>query len=656
MPASNFPQKEPHAVYKWLFSELDSSYDVDSLAWVATSSLFDEMQKAHTAKKILDDATIHALKHQASSVIYSIYNEQTSETNPNSLIVLDEKNRLLQIRKWFEYEKAIAQNLAERVAQNLAISESTLPKIKDFLFQALPNRKEEHFPPLQKIAVIQALKKRFTVITGGPGTGKTYTVSALLIAALIDAQERNKSCKIALCAPTGKAAARMNESINKAFLSFEEKGLLKNVEIPQIKAQTIHSLIGYDSLYDKTYNNQNTFVDADLLIVDEASMIDLPLMYHLLKSVPQSCSMVLLGDPDQLSSVESGAILASICENGIENTFEAANLAWLEEHFEISHPKLAVFEPTDSKENKSPKNLQPSLFDNSEPSSSSLPLFRNQLIRLLDSHRFRGDTQMGLLVERIRNQAPTSVQWQLIESASDSSLKGITNAEELTKELIELLNKRLTQLKSITKFQFSGDETADDEVAKTIFELVGEMVLLSPTHHGELGVDKLNAWFELKLKQLVGLNKFKDEHYPGRLILITQNDRASGLFNGDVGVAVLDEKEELVYLFEDVEKGTKRCLPNILPKYKSAFVLTVHKSQGSEYKEVVLLLPAFNKKSKMAQNVRLVNKELLYTAITRAKEKVTIVGQKALWEQRANISTQRNSGLSYRLKEKWNRS
>jgi len=641
---------EPHAAYKWLFGELDPAFDEQSLSWKATVSLFDAMSNANTAKEV-SPQIVAALKAENLSPIYSVYTKDGAETNPASLIVLDETNQLLQIRKWFEYEKAVAASLANRVGTTLDIDLEILPKIRKFLDSVLINRKEAAFPPLQKIAVLQALKNRFTVITGGPGTGKTYTVSALIIAALLQAQYQNKTLRISLCAPTGKAAARMNESINAAFLNFKEQGLLEQLSVPEIKAQTIHSLIGYDGFYDKTYKDEVGFVEADLLLVDEASMIDLPLMHHLLKAVPKACSMVLLGDPDQLSSVESGAVLANICDNGADNTFDDETLVWLNTHFGIEHPNLKSSSDLSEKSGTKVKSVQSSLFDEADSEKTKEPVFKNQIIRLLDSHRFRGDTQMGQLVELIRTKALPTKQWKLIEGANDNSLLGIVSTDALTDKLMVILEKRLARLNIISSVTISDKVEEELDKVKQIFALVNEMALLSPTHHDELGVDSLNSWFEANAKKVLDFKYRQSAHYPGRLIIIKQNDSSSGLFNGDIGVAILAGNGQIQYLFEDLEKGVKKCLPALLPNHKSAYVLTVHKSQGSEYKEVVLLLPSFNDKTKKTSKIRLVNRELLYTAITRAKEKVVIVGQKGLWEARANISTTRESGLSYRLKE-----
>jgi exodeoxyribonuclease V alpha subunit len=642
MPENLISSKvEKHEAYKWLFKQLNETFDDNSLSWNATSALFDAMNNAHTAKVVSSEEK-DAIKNEKNSKIYSVYNTGVGESNPSSLIVLDEQHSLIQIRKWFEYEKAIAANLANRVAKPVDMALDSLPIIRQFLDDVLVNRNEEVFPPLQKIAVLQALKNKFTVITGGPGTGKTYTVSALIISALLLAKKENRTLKIALCAPTGKAAARMNESINSAFQNFEKKGLLTQIVLPELKAQTIHSLIGYDSFYDKTYNDSEAFVEADLVIVDEASMVDLPLMYHLLKSVPDTSSMVLLGDPDQLSSVESGAVLANICENGQDNLFDDVTKTWLKNHFNIAHAKLP------NEQTHKSNSSQRTLF---EETNQKL-LFKNQIIRLLESHRFKSDTLMGQLVEGLRENLDVSKQWEIIKGAiADNSLQGITSPEGLTNDLMQILMNRLEELHKITSIEFGRKLIEEHAKVKDVFDLVNAMALLSPTHHGKLGVDSLNTWFEINAKQKLGLTYKYQEHYPGRLIMITQNDKSSGLFNGDIGVGVIGPTGELIYIFEDLEKGVKQSFPAMLPNHKSAYVMTVHKSQGSEYNQVVLLLPAYKKQYKDALNMSIINRELLYTAITRAKEKAIIVGQEALWLAFANKTTKRDSGLNFRLKE-----
>jgi len=281
--------------------------------------------------------------------------------------------------------------------------------------------------------------------------------------------------------------------------------------------------------------------------------------------VPKTCSMVLLGDPDQLSSVESGAVLANICDNGADNTFDDQTLAWLNTHFGIEHPKLKNSSDLSHHSVNNIRSIQSSLFDASVSEKTKEPIFKNQIIRLLDSHRFRGDTQMGQLVEHIRTKALPSKQWEIIEGANDNSLVGIVNSDAITEKLMAILENRLVRLTKITSICISNKVEEELDKVKLIFALVNEMALLSPTHHDELGVDALNSWFEANAKKKLNFTYKQALHYPGRLIIITQNDSSSGLFNGDIGVAVSAENGQIQYLFEDLEKGVKKCQPALLP-------------------------------------------------------------------------------------------
>ena len=466
-------------------------------------------------------------------------------TDNKILPLVLEQNRLYLQRYWF-YEHRLMQQLKIIAQQSYNINTIT-PLLNDYF-------NDES----QKAAAIIALTQGFSIITGGPGTGKTTTVVKIL--ALLQQQYIEKPLHIALAAPTGKAAMRLQESIgfNKNTLpcSDEIKAL-----IPET-VTTLHRLLGakLNSPYFK-HSKEHQLI-YDVVVIDEASMVDLALMSKLLDALKPSARLILLGDKDQLASVESGAVLADLSEALPEHTAE-----------------------------------------------------------LKTAHRFNADIKQ--LAEAINTQQ-TDLAWQLFNTAN-------TTIELLTEDLIQYVAFKQTEYLTLIEQNKSFND---------IFAAFNQFQVLCSNREGKLGVMDINYRVEQKLagRGRIQLSGF---WYNGRPIMITQNNPSLHLYNGDIGLCLANEDGKLMVYFLCPDGSTKKYLPSRIVQCETVFAMTVHKSQGSEFKEVLIVLPE-------SMNPVL-TKELLYTAITRAKDKIKLVANKTVFSTAIQQKTSRVTGLAYKF-------
>ncbi len=407
----------------------------------------------------------------------------------------------------------------------------------------------------QQAAVLGALRHDFLIIAGGPGTGKTTTVTCIL-AALV--QQGIAPERIRLAAPTGKAAMRMQEAIRATK---QRLGLAAEVaeRIPE-QAQTLHRLLGYIPNTIGFHYHKEHPLPADVVIVDEASMIDISLMTHLCEAIAPHTKLLLLGDKDQLASVETGSIFRDLCTGDV-------------------------------------------LLD--------------YTVLLEQSHRFVDEDGVGQLAAAIREAdlprlLSVFANEQFATVSLDETTQGL-DAQTLRHGWQTYLDAVQTYVQQPSAAQ-----------QQAVFDSFNALRILTPLRKGRLGVEGLNPWVDALMQRVLpNTTGASRPWYVGRPVMVTQNDYRQDLFNGDIGIALPNVDGELRVWFPDVMgAGQYRAVAPIrLPAHETAWAMTIHKSQGSEFERVLLVLPD-------AEDLALLGRELLYTAVTRAKQGIHVVAKR----------------------------
>lgn len=508
-------------------------------------------------------------------------------------LVLDGAQRLYLHRSW-EYERSVAYEILGRLvpldvdAHDLAVSLNRF------------------FPPVagtmnwQRAAAIAAVSRRLAVISGGPGTGKTSTVARIL--ALLIEQAGDRELRIQLAAPTGKAAMRLRQSILQATLQLELSDAIRS-RIPD-SVKTIHRLLGVLSGATSFRHNRDNQLQCDVLVVDEASMVDLPLMARLLEALPFDARVILLGDRDQLASVEAGAVLADICNHGVQHPFSTPFLTLVEQNCGPLPPEMA----------KNP------------PEAPLMPL-ADVVIHLRTSYRFGDDSGIGTL-SRLINAGAAADALELLQSGTHDDLKW--------RQLPPAENFNAAFTQAVRDGYAAYGRSANPEEALNELE---HFRVLSPLRKGICGVENLNRLSESAL----GLRRHEGLHFCSLSpVMVTGNSYELGLFNGDTAVLMtIPPDNRLMAFFSDHEGGLRRLSPLRLPPFEPAFAMTVHKSQGSEFDRVLLILPE--------QISDTLSREVLYTAVTRARSHVEIWGTEEVFRRAVERRVVRSSGLRDRL-------
>ncbi|MCZ4323718.1 exodeoxyribonuclease V subunit alpha [Pseudomonas anguilliseptica] len=494
----------------------------------------------------------------------------------------------LYLARYQAYERQLAEQLLQRAADLPEVDEAQLSESLTRLFAF-----NQQQPDWQRLAAAQAVRRKLAVISGGPGTGKTTTVVRLLAALL-----EQPGCEhpggaplaIGLAAPTGKAAARMAEAIRNAKAQLPVSEAIK-AALPD-EARTLHRLLGSRSDSPQVRHHAANPLALDVLVVDEASMVDLALMAKLLDALPPTARLILLGDKDQLCAVEAGAVFAELCEG---RGFDAQAASELQR---ITGQQVPV----------------------SQPSSQ----LGDAVVLLTHSHRFAGDSGIGELARRINSGDVAGTLGLLKEERSDLAWNGQPTPNDLLERLDQGYAPYINAAKS-----------ADPAAA---FAAFNSFRALCAQREGAWGVAGINEALEARIKRRHQVPS-RERWYIGRPVMVRQNDYALGLFNGDIGICL--HTEYGLRVFFEGEDGYRPFAPARLPSHDSAFAMTVHKSQGSEFSEVLLVLPELPSP--------LLNRSLFYTGITRAKHKVEIWALPARLGEAVVTRAERAAGLAERL-------
>lgn len=505
-------------------------------------------------------------------------------------IVLSE-DRLYLHRLWHNEGQVARFFQSQSTAQPFAPEQ--VRQVLDQLFGSEPDN-------WQKIAAAVALTQKTAVISGGPGTGKTTTVAKLL-AALIRLSEG--ALRIQLAAPTGKAAARLTESLGKAL----QKLPVSEAERQRFPADatTLHRLLGAQPETQRLRYHAGNPLHLDVLVVDEASMVDLGMMANLIAALPAQARVVFLGDRDQLASVEAGAVLGDICrcaEAGY-SPMRAAQLS------ELTGSQVAGIDDIRA------------------------PAVRDAICLLRKSYRFDANSGIGQLAAAVNAGDAKAVEAAFKSGFSDITRQPLQDADAYQAMLTEIAAGYQPFLKLIS-------QRADPA---EIIAAFGRYQLLCALREGPFGVQGLNQRIEQKLMQLQLIRRPTggSRWYEGRPVMVTRNDSALGLFNGDIGITLFDEEGLLKVFFPLPDGSIKAVQPSRLPTHDTAWAMTVHKSQGSEFDHTALVMPA--------QFLPVLTRELIYTAITRARKQLTLYSDDGVFRRAVQLRTQRRSGLLERL-------
>ena len=515
-------------------------------------------------------------------------------------LILDNVGRLYLYRQW-QAEHLLAAELTTR-GEGLR-EKIDLDILADGLLRLFPLRSDGR-PDEQAIAAATAVLKNFTVISGGPGTGKTTTVVKVLALLL---EQAESPLRIALTAPTGKAAARLRESISRARAALPCSPAVRGA-IP-VETATLHRLLGANAAGTAFRYGPERQLRVDVVILDEASMVNLTLMQQLVSALPKTAQLIILGDRDQLASVEAGAVLADLCAGG-EGGPSVEFAALLAE-----------------------------LFEQGGRTKSSLPPGRGGLgwggsladaiVTLKESRRFAAQGAIGTLC-RLLNAGDGEAALRLLRSGDPQALwADLPEPAALTAALADEVDG------------WVSDYLAAQDPQEALRRF-GNFMLLTALRQGPVGSITMNQRIEELLirRQRIAGGKL---WYAGRPVMITRNALGQDLFNGDIGLCLPDPAADgALRVFFTTASGEARGLaPLTLPAHETAFAMTVHKSQGSEFSRVLLLLPG--------QRSAILTRELLYTAVSRARDSLKIFGDAETFVAAARERVVRSSGLREQL-------
>ena len=512
------------------------------------------------------------------------------EYNP---LVFDGSSKLY-LHRYFEYQARLAAFIRSRI---LTAESFDADHVKTNLKRVFGTFSGSHTEmDWQKIACVLSMMNRFLVISGGPGTGKTTTIVNIIT--LFLSLHPGWPVKIALAVPTGKAAARLQDAIRQAR---EKLPLDKSItsRIPET-ASTIHRLLGTrPGAVGYRYNETNK-LDVDMVIVDESSMVDLALLSNLTMALPDHARLILVGDKDQLASVEAGSAFGDICAICRINAFSKPVTRMIEQTTGYQIQKI----PAGKEDNRIP----------------------DCMVQLLQNYRFGAESGIQKISEEINGGRGRDAM-RLLEDPRypDIAWESIPARQQLKAGLAPPVIEGFRNYLSVN----------DPVAALQEFEA---FQILCALREGLYGVQTVNRLIEDILGSSGLIRKTESPWYHGRPILITRNDYTLNLYNGDVGICLKDPKDrELRICFPDDARGFRAVHPSRIGEHETVYAMTVHKSQGSEFDRILLLLPD--------RESPVLTRELIYTAITRARKQVLIWGDPTVFDAAVQTRVTRISGL-----------
>jgi exodeoxyribonuclease V alpha subunit len=562
----------------------------------------------------------------AASPLVAAAGDDSPEAAQRPLVLSGQR---LYLRRYWRYERRIGEAIGRRLALTEAGTDGLRARLEQ-LFGASEGERVDW----QKLACALATRGSFSIITGGPGTGKTTTVVRLLALLQGPAVDARHPLRIRLAAPTGKAAARLTESISAQVRDLDVAPAVRE-RIPT-EVTTVHRLLGSRPGTRHFRHDAGNPLPLDVLVVDEASMIDLEMMANLLDALPLDARLVLLGDKDQLASVEAGAVLGDLCRDAEAGRYSAQTRAWLEQA---------------SGERLDASGLL-------EGSAEDYPLAQ-QVVMLRHSRRFDEHSGIGQLALRVNQQDAEGAR-DLLREGRYADIYSLPLKGEQDRALERLLLQGhgggegqprgyryyLEHLQATRPMpELALEDPAWSTWAQGVLAAFEHFQLLCAVRKGPWGVEGLNqrATRALLAARLIDSDQ---QWYEGRPVLMTRNDYGLGLMNGDIGIALRlpeasgSQQQVLRVAFprNDGKGGVRFVLPSRLNEVETVYAMTVHKSQGSEFSHTALLLPdGLNP---------VLTKELIYTGITRARHWFSLIEPRpGVFEDAVRRKVKRLSGL-----------
>lgn len=555
-----------------------------------------------------------------------------------------EQAPLLYLRRYWVYEQQVVRAVKARSALYHPIEQTLARNWLDRLFEQSPEQAANPDRPVQwqKVACALAIRSGLTVITGGPGTGKTYT-AARLLALLLAMSDNPAQLRVGLAAPTGKAAARLRQSIDQSLASLQAS-LGEAIDLKQLierigKASTVHSLLGMHMGSRQFRHNAHKPLDLDVLIVDETSMIHLEMMAALLQAMPEGARLVLLGDKDQLASVEAGSVLGDMCVNAHGYRYSEQTRAYV---LASCGERLPVGETAGSELEQQTVMLRhshrfgsaigalaravndgqshASMASNGQvPSDGAYGLLRQATQWVQQNLQDRGHSQNR------GSEKPKVGEIFLIEgpinpsAVTELALQGRPHATACYADYLRIVQAGPPSGSASDPNASDAQQAllAHTNWVRQVLRTFDRFRILCAVHDGDWGDRSINEQVQ-KALDAAGLLKANTEWFVGRPIMVTRNDKALGVFNGDVGVVLpaFGRIQALRACFLDGD-DVRSVSVSRLAHVETAFAMTIHKSQGSEFAHTVMVLPPTGSD--------ILTRELVYTAITRAREHLTVV-------------------------------
>ena len=560
----------------------------------------------HWAGKAFPDRQAKRFPPIASWLSQLHASPMVGRTSGNRPLVCDRQGRLY-LQRLYRHE----QDLASRL-RRMASGEAALPsgdrgeRLRGMLARyfppAPPAASSENGPDWQKMAAVVALCKRLCIISGAPGTGKTTTV-AKVIGLLMESTD-SADLQVRVCAPTGKAAARLSESLARASRSLDCPGAVA-AALASLEPCTIHRLLRVQPGGQGFYFNERNPLPADVVVVDEASMVDLVLMSRLVRAVPVGARLIILGDKDQLASVEAGSVFGDLCRGASPGGYSRKMRA----HITGLTP-LPAEAQVDSLAGGGP--------------------LQDCTVVLQQNFRFDPREGIGALTRAVNCGDGARVKRVLATTGGAATRwENWRSRAEFDKLLAaHILSGYERYLESVDPAQ--------------ALERFGAFRILCALAGGPFGVERINRKATELLQQAHRIRRGRT-WYPGRPVMITRNDYRLGLFNGDTGLAWPDREGRLRVWFQGDGGRLRAFSPQRLPAHQTVFAMTVHKSQGSEFDAVLLVLPD--------RDAPVLTRELLYTGCSRARRQLKLAAPEDVLERSLARTVQRTSGLADALAE-----